>query len=597
MGTVPPGWEAAERARQAAHLQPGLLSQAVAAAAAVTRRYYITRWQQTLESAGVYAAVEASLTRALLVPGDPQAEDPSPAAAGPADAQASIARVVARSVQDPSFRRGLAKHVALYTQAWALLTASLPPLGEPGAAPNLATIRTLWQSPDYLSHAVPTAVFDYLCEAMPALITNLPACDIDPLDATERLRAAFFPVSFRLPLPKDCPAPQVARSARHTLSDAIPQYTGPEFKVVAMAAAHGPHGSGWVPAEGQSALRFTWDGLSHEVLFAPDPSADFLGFQPTIPVLWEALKGLGLPAALVLHAVLDSLLDTGRAFLALDDLIDVAGLDPRSSNARRQARQEVWRWLVTFSSWQVIGRRKGYYRSRETGEYEDLTTVGQLFVMTERAYGPTTQLDLADQVPPEEVEVVASRWLNNYRTDPRIMSYFGDIRKLSRIPGGKASGAWARAIGMALNQLWRERAATAVLTHTGQEPVDASTVSFRPFTRRELLTLFPPTPTVHEILNGVFPRRARDYWAAAIDILKAEGVIDRGYQDPTTQWPHRNWAQQWLNEPLHIVPHKQALLAIATIAERALRHRTARRGRRSRRQPPSDPAASPSLPG
>lgn len=40
----------------------------------------------------------------------------------------------------------------------------------------------------------------------------------------------------------------------------------------------------------------------------------------------------------------------------------------------------------------------------------------------------------------------------------RILADFGNVRKLAVIKAGKPSGAWAQAIGLALQERWRERA-------------------------------------------------------------------------------------------------------------------------------------------
>jgi hypothetical protein len=77
---------------------------------------------------------------------------------------------------------------------------------------------------------------------------------------------------------------------------------------------------------------------------------------------------------------------------------------------------------------------------------------------------------------------------------------------------------------MTLQQWWREQSASAVPGVTGGD--NHLTVRFvhKP-TRRQLLDMFPPTPTVDEILNSRDPGRALIYWRDAITLLKQTGVI------------------------------------------------------------------------
>ena len=61
--------------------------------------------------------------------------------------------------------------------------------------------------------------------------------------------------------------------------------------------------------------------------------------------------------------------------------------------------------------------------------------------------------------PPIEVTFAAGPWIERWQGRRDILAYFGEVRRLAAIPAGKPSGAWAQAVGLALQQVWRERAA------------------------------------------------------------------------------------------------------------------------------------------
>ena len=77
-------------------------------------------------------------------------------------------------------------------------------------------------------------------------------------------------------------------------------------------------------------------------------------------------------------------------------------------------------------------------------------------------------------------------------------------------------------------------------------------------TRRYLLSKFPPDPTVEEVLERKQARRdALRFWREAIANLQTVGVIApgaAGYRELGPPLPRRNWADQWLDEPLEIHP-------------------------------------------
>jgi hypothetical protein len=164
----------------------------------------------------------------------------------------------------------------------------------------------------------------------------------------------------------------------------------------------------------------------------------------------------------------------------------------------------------------------------------------------------------------------ATPWLARWRGNRAVLQDFGNLLAISEIPIGKPSGAWARAIGWALQQLWREQATRATYGRAGDD--HRTTVRFESFTRRQLLDLFPPRPSVHDVLSSANPVRAIAYWDAAIVELRDRGVISHyaGSRDWSNR-PRKGWSDLWLDEPLDVRPSSDGVTALATIATSAKR--------------------------
>lgn len=105
------------------------------------------------------------------------------------------------------------------------------------------------------------------------------------------------------------------------------------------------------------------------------------------------------------------------------------------------------------------GLRPGTYKDKLTNETFDLTSRDALIKIT--GDRPARQHAFDNSEPPIEVTWVAGPWLDRLRGNDHVLQYFGDIGKIASIPSKQPRGAWAQSIGLALNQLWRERAANA----------------------------------------------------------------------------------------------------------------------------------------
>ena len=354
----------------------------------------------------------------------------------------------------------------------------------------------------------------------------------------------------------------------------LAQQTAPEVKAVSMGIADGPKLRRWEPIEGEIALRHVVRGSVLETKLVSHPLLDWLGMPNTIESLRAELRQAGLPAVLLLHVVIGTALDkliARRLYVnvAIDDLIEAIGWDPRSRREREDQRQAIWRWIALFDAMKVIGHRPGKYRDPDTREVIDLTSSDALIRITGRR--DPVQLGLDDSVPPLEVSYVAGPWIEQWKGNYQILTYFGDVRKLASIPARRPSGAWAQSIGLALQQSWRERSANAEITRVGDE--STLTVRVKPFTRRDLLDLFPPNPTVDDVLRGPHPKRAQGYWREAIAQLRRAKVVGYYRETDPLALTRKGWSEAWLEQPLDIRPSEEGRQAIAQIAQRARRVR------------------------
>lgn len=357
----------------------------------------------------------------------------------------------------------------------------------------------------------------------------------------------------------------------------LPQQTFPEARHASIALADGPMLRRWKPENvpGHAALRHTIPGDPLEVLLKAGPTLlDWWGRPADLDTLKTELREAGVPAVLLWHVVLYMALKHHELHVAIDDLVSRIGMDPRSRRERVECRRRVWRWLGLFESLYIIGARHGKYRDPDTRELLDLTTRDVFIRITGEDFAGQLSMDHGE--PPLRVHLATGPFLNRFRGDRRILSDFGDVLRLSAIPGGRPSGAWAQSIGLALQQRWREQAAKSTVRTVGQDK--HQTVRFpKPFTRRELLDTFPPDPTADSILSSEHPDRAKTYWNTAIRLLKDARVIGH-YKGLDPEPQGYRWSDAWLDQKLDIRPRTTediaALVEVSEAAHRAQKRRT-----------------------
>jgi hypothetical protein len=378
--------------------------------------------------------------------------------------------------------------------------------------------------------------------------------------------------------------PRPPRPPTDQLPATVAQQTFPEAKALAIALADAKKLRRWKALEGEVGLWHQVERSPLQTLLRGNALLDWLGLPATVESLREELRRAGLPAVLLLHTVIAGSLERAEknrlyVTVAVDDLLGAIGWKPRSAVERETMRHKVWRWMALFDAAQVVGQRPGKYRDPDTKQEIDLQSVDSLIRITGQR--KPAQLAFDNSVPPLEVTYAAGPWVEKWRGNRVILSYFGDVRRLAAIPAGKPSGAWAQAVGLALHQKWRERSARAEVAHVGADK--ALTVRFGTFTRRELLDFCLPDPSVDDVLGGPNPRYAKDYWRDAIALLKQKGVISHYQEIGTLPDKRQGWQDAWLDQRLDVRPTEEGKQAAAEIATRSRAVRQARAKRHARK--------------
>jgi len=261
--------------------------------------------------------------------------------------------------------------------------------------------------------------------------------------------------------------------------------------------------------------------------------------------LRKELENLEQSSLLLLNVAIGAVLQTPQTTASIDELIRYIGWYPRSYKERLEMRRKIWRWMLLFDSISIHGRRPDKYQDKLNGKEVEITSMDALIKVVGRRFVKDS-FDGQTKETPLEVTWVAGAWLDQWRGDPEILNYFGDLTKIAAIATGKASGAWAQSIGLALHQFWRERAGNNVFDIAKKNQL---TNTKKLFTRIELLSLFRCEPWVESLLKSDKPIRAKHYWQEAIRKLKFEAGIIGYYKEldpvPNTR---KAWGDIWFKE-------------------------------------------------
>jgi hypothetical protein len=307
-----------------------------------------------------------------------------------------------------------------------------------------------------------------------------------------------------------------------------------------------------------------------------NPSVRFVP-PPTLHDLLQKLERIGAFGAFTFAVVISLAVQWDRPQINLDDLIKELGLDPRSRSEREEYRALLWESLQLFAQTLVVGEVKGAYKDRKGNPISHIEK-SPVIAITGTEYSSEMRLDGSET--PAAVEYTLGSFYYRHRGNKQFLSYIGDLRQLAGIPFGKAAGQWARSIGLALFQHWREHAHEAEIRSVGNDSHSIARFKRIP-TRRELFQRVKPDPDPFEILDGTSPKRARSYWDAALRILVDEKIAVLVEGNATSAGSRQDWQDAWLDEPVDIRPHfKGNAITVDGVRDIAAAQRARRRKRK-----------------
>jgi|GEM_PF-4149929 len=324
-----------------------------------------------------------------------------------------------------------------------------------------------------------------------------------------------------------------------------------------------------------------------EVVLAPLEDPEWFP-RATVGDLKDKLLAIGTSASFTFAVAVSLAIEHEFVDLELDDFIKLLGLDPRSSEERNKHRTLLWESLKLFSQTSAVGELRGTYRDGNGNQVKRIEE-SPIIAITGKQYPAEMRLDRSET--PIAVSFVPGNFLRRNRSDRKMLASLGDLRQLAAIPSGKVAGRWARTIGLALLQYWREGAADADMKRVGED----SHLTFlpKPITRRRLFERMRPDPDPFEILKSNDPSRARKYWDEAIEMLRLQKSV-QCVSKTQSILPRKGWQDAWLDEALDLRPHHKNVAAIVGVQSVA---DGAKAWRKKRGRPKKKGATPPSAGG
>jgi len=241
-------------------------------------------------------------------------------------------------------------------------------------------------------------------------------------------------------------------------------------------------------------------------------------------------------------------------WIQFDDVIDKIGWSPRSTAERREMHARIASFLRFGERAMIVGERTTPYVNRKTKTKFDTQVSHPLWRVTEQREPAQGTLDEtaseADRAP-VAVKVAITEKIAELITSPITAQFLPMGEVLGAIPPGRASGAWARVIGLALMSFWR------------RNPEKSLNGYYQP-TRRELLTHFPPkVAPLNEVLASQNNARAIEYWHDALralvecSILADEGETLLKAKEVRAALPLRDWQRDWLDGRVVLMPGEE----------------------------------------
>lgn len=354
------------------------------------------------------------------------------------------------------------------------------------------------------------------------------------------------------------------------LPQTLAQITTEEVRVLIEGISHGRTGEGWQRAMDGASRVFRPRPNGHEVRLRVYSAPDQWGPSELSRRLDETLAAWDLDAAFLALATIGALAEGAMmhaagvasgnlapvADLGTDDLLRGLGKDIRTRDQRNEWRRWIRRRLIEISGAAVVGARKGRYRAAGSREEVDTYREEALFhVIDAETTWEGSQLPLdVNSGNPLRLRIHGGGLFREIARNPSMLQRIGDLRILAEINGGRTPGQWARAMGLAYAQLVREQI---------HKPAPR-----KKFTRRELLSRFPPTPTASEILEGPHPKRAVDYWGLAKkDLIALKWWAE--FPEPPTPKARYGWGEEWLDQEIAPEMGEALRRSVIVLEERA----------------------------
>jgi hypothetical protein len=345
---------------------------------------------------------------------------------------------------------------------------------------------------------------------------------------------------------------------RAVLPSELPHYTFREARNPSIAIANADE---WTEVIGETALMHAKDGEPIQTKLIAGSNLDWWDAPATCDNLRDELKTLGVRGVFFFNLTLAMVLQLQESHITveLNDLTKLFGWSSSTAAKNEERRRTLFRWLTLFDNISVHGNRGGSYKDKLTKQVLDTTIQDKLFMISglERPDQSEQEIKTNGRLAPVRVTLTCGPWLERFRGDDKILHYFGNILKLSGLPTDQAHGEWALSIGMALSQLWRERAAHYTEVKREGDNKRETVAYDRPFTRFEIFKLFPPGRfRVNDILNSSDPARAIKYWDSAIKLLQETKNQTQENKKQISHYkeltgiplPRQGWQDIWLNQ-------------------------------------------------
>jgi len=336
--------------------------------------------------------------------------------------------------------------------------------------------------------------------------------------------------------------------AEQTAYKRFPFNTSPEWATLQQAASNGYLGEGWVNDRKINARIFAPPGKRHKVKLELTEEEQCEG--RTLADL-EALTGSqDLDCAITFLYVANRLVheagEYSGSWFRFDDIIPKLGWIVKNTIHRRECHRKIYDYLRFGAIASVEGDR-GTYKVPGTREVVSTQISGPLWVFMDRERPIQRSLFPSTEIPLGVEIVLNPRW-KEMMSDPLFAQYLGGAELLSEVPSEQISGAWARAVGLALAGFWGRH------PHLDMLP-----------TREELLTTYAPKgKSVYSVLNSDKSGRAIEYWRGCLQWLVDIGYISKTGEaakskDELERHPRYNWQQGWLKSAVQVDPSPNML--------------------------------------